>query len=40
MLLIDVWHVPIWLSLTVIVGTLGLTAFLSMRAEPKTHAQA
>ena len=40
MLLIDLWHVPIWLSLSVIVGTLGLTAFLSMRAEPKTHAPA
>ena len=33
MLLVDVWHVPIWLSLSVIVGTLGLSALLSMRAE-------
>ncbi len=33
MLLVDVWHIPIWLSLTVIVGTLGLSALLSMRAE-------
>jgi len=40
MLLIDVWHVPIWLSLSVIAGTLALTAFLSMRATPKTHAPA
>ena len=23
MLLVDVWHIPIWLSLAVIVGTLG-----------------
>ena len=35
MLLIDVWHVPIWLSLGVIVGTLAITAVLSLRAEPK-----
>jgi tellurite resistance protein TerC len=35
MLLIDVWHVPIWLSLAVIAGTLAITAALSMRAEPK-----
>ena len=35
MLLIDIWHVPIWLSLAVIAGTLALTAILSMRAEPK-----
>jgi tellurite resistance protein TerC len=35
MLLIDVWHVPIWLSLAVIAGTLAVTAVLSMRAEPK-----
>jgi tellurite resistance protein TerC len=34
MLLIDVWHVPIWLSLLLIVVVLGLTAFLSLRAEP------
>ena len=40
MLLIDIWHVPIWLSLAVIAGTLALTAFLSMRAEPKKHAPA
>jgi len=38
MLLVDVWHVPIWLSLTVIVGTLGLTAWLSMRVERQTEA--
>ena len=40
MLLIDVWHVPIWLSLAVIVGTLALTAFLSMRADPTKTAAA
>src|SRR4051812_46090734 len=38
MLLVDVWHIPIWLSLSVIVGTLGFTALLSMRAESKTAA--
>jgi tellurite resistance protein TerC len=35
MLLIDIWHVPIWLSLGVIVITLVLTAVLSLRATPK-----
>jgi tellurite resistance protein TerC len=40
MLLIDVWHVPIWLSLAVIAGTLAATAALSMRAEPKTSTPA
>jgi tellurite resistance protein TerC len=34
MLLIDVWHVPIWLSLLLIVVVLGATAILSLRAEP------
>jgi predicted tellurium resistance membrane protein TerC len=38
MLLVDIWHIPIWLSLTVIVGTLGFTAWLSMRVEKKTAA--
>jgi TerC family integral membrane protein len=32
MLLIDVWHPPIWLSLAVIVGVLVFTALVSMRA--------
>jgi tellurite resistance protein TerC len=32
MLLIDVWHPPIWLSLAVIVGVLVVTALLSVRA--------
>jgi tellurite resistance protein TerC len=40
MLLVDIWHVPIWLSLTVIVVTLALTALLSMRADRKKHASA
>ena len=34
MLLIDVWHVPIWLSLGLIVVILGATAVLSLRAAP------
>jgi tellurite resistance protein TerC len=40
MLLIDLWHIPIWLSLSVIAGTLAATAVLSMRAEPKKSAAA
>ncbi|HXD58028.1 MAG TPA: hypothetical protein VN606_08920 [Thermoleophilaceae bacterium] len=32
MLLVDVWHVPIWLSLAVVVLTLAAAAVLSMRA--------
>jgi predicted tellurium resistance membrane protein TerC len=32
MLLVDVWHVPIWLSLAVIVVVLGVAAAVSMRA--------
>jgi tellurite resistance protein TerC len=40
MLLIDVWHVPIWLSLAVIAGTLAITAFVSLRAEPKVKTPA
>ena len=40
MLLIDVWHVPIWLSLGVIAGTLALTAVVSLRAEPKVKSAA
>jgi len=35
MLLIDVWHVPIWVSLALIVVILGATAVLSLRAEPR-----
>src|SRR3954449_2197775 len=38
MLLVDVWHIPIWLSLTVIGGTRGFTAWLSMRVEKQTAA--
>jgi tellurite resistance protein TerC len=34
MLLIDLWHVPIWLSLTLIVAVLAATAVLSLRATP------
>jgi tellurite resistance protein TerC len=40
MCLIDIWHVPIWLSLGVIAGTLVVTAVLSLRAEPKKTAAA
>ena len=36
MLLIDVWHPPIWLSLVVIVVVLGATAVLSLRARERT----
>jgi tellurite resistance protein TerC len=38
MLLIDVWHPPIWLSLVVIVVVLGATAVLSLRARARTAA--
>jgi tellurite resistance protein TerC len=34
MLLIDIWHVPIWLSLALIVVVLAATAVLSLRAQP------
>jgi tellurite resistance protein TerC len=34
MLLVDVWHVPIWLSLSVIVGILAITAVMSLRVQP------
>jgi tellurite resistance protein TerC len=40
MLLIDIWHVPIWLSLAVIAGTLALTAVISLRAEPRAKTPA
>jgi tellurite resistance protein TerC len=34
MLLVDVWHPPIWASLAAIVVVLGATAWLSVRAAP------
>ena len=40
MLLIDVWHVPIWLSLAFIAGTLAVTAVVSLRAQPKVKTPA
>jgi tellurite resistance protein TerC len=40
MLLIDVWHPPIWLSLVAIVVVLGATALLSMRADRRKAAAA
>ncbi len=38
MLLIDVWHPPIWLSLGIIVTVLAATVALSLRAEPQGSA--
>jgi tellurite resistance protein TerC len=35
MLLIDVWHPPIWLSLAIIAAVLAATAVLSARAAPR-----
>jgi tellurite resistance protein TerC len=35
MLLIDVWHPPIWLSLAIIAVVLAATAVLSLRAAPR-----
>ena len=35
MLLIDVWHPPIWLSLAIIAAVLAATAALSLRAAPR-----
>ena len=32
MLIVDLWHMPIWLSLVVIAGTLAVTILLSLRA--------
>ena len=40
MLLVDVWHVPIWLSLTVIVAVLGAAAAVSARAGSRSGAVA
>ena len=40
MLLIDVWHPPIWLSLVLIVVVLGATAWLSVRATAREAAAA
>ncbi|HEY3186308.1 MAG TPA: TerC family protein [Solirubrobacteraceae bacterium] len=37
MLLIDVWHPPIWLSLTVIAGVLAVTVALPGRAAPRSE---
>jgi tellurite resistance protein TerC len=34
MLLIDVWHAPIWVSLGVIIGVLAVTIVLSLRRPP------
>jgi predicted tellurium resistance membrane protein TerC len=38
MLLVDVWHVPIWLSLSVIVATLGVATLASVRASDRSVA--
>jgi tellurite resistance protein TerC len=40
MVLIDLWHPPIWLSLAVIVGVLAVTALLSLRATAPASAAA
>jgi tellurite resistance protein TerC len=40
MLLVDVWHVPIWLSLAVIVAVLGAAAALSARSDSRSRAVA
>lgn len=40
MLLIDVWHPPIWTSLAVIAGVLGATAALSLRVPPRARSEA
>jgi tellurite resistance protein TerC len=40
MLLIDVWHVPIWLSLAVIAGVLTVTVLLSLRTTPRSRTAA
>jgi tellurite resistance protein TerC len=40
MLLIDVWHPPIWLSLAIIAFVLAATAVLSMRAAPQAPREA
>ena len=39
MLLIDVWHPPIWLSLAVIAGVLAITTLLSLRLNPAPTSQ-
>ncbi len=38
MMLIDVWHPPIWVSLSVIVGVLVITAVLSVKRPPAPDA--
>ena len=40
MVLIDLWHPPIWLSLAVIVGVLAVTVLLSLRATAPATAAA
>jgi tellurite resistance protein TerC len=40
MLLIDVWHPPVWISLAVIAAVLALTALLSLRAGPRPRSGA
>ena len=34
MLLVDVWHPPVWISLVVVAGVLAATALLSLRMPP------
>jgi tellurite resistance protein TerC len=40
MLLVDVWHLPVWLSLAVIASVLAVTLLLSLRARPRESAPA
>ena len=40
MLLTDVWKMPTWLSLAVIVGVLAVTALLSLRADREREREA
>jgi tellurite resistance protein TerC len=40
MLLIDVWHPPIWVSLLVVMGVLGATAAISLRTSPRARSAA
>jgi tellurite resistance protein TerC len=40
MLLVDVWHPPVWSSLVVIAAVLALTTVLSLRAGPRPRSGA
>jgi tellurite resistance protein TerC len=40
MLLIDLWHVPVWLSLSVIASVLALSVLLSLRTTASSRVEA